>query len=87
MAINKSYKIKLLAHTKWSELPEYKIDEILEVLGAKLPPDESEAGSTKYCPKCNNTHLLLLQTLNKKICTDCDTVILWHLDKKQKPLL
>jgi len=88
MAISKAYKVKLLAHMKWSEVSEYKLDEVLDTLGVKLPPEQSEAGqTTKYCPNCHNTKLLLLQTFNKKICTDCNTEIPWFLDKKQKPLL
>lgn len=43
--------------------------------------------TTKICPKCGNTMLLRLMTLNKKICTDCDTTIKWTLEKNQKPLL
>jgi hypothetical protein len=85
--MNKSLKIKTLANIRWSEIPDYMLDDIIDVLGIKLPPNPEEVGSTKYCPKCHNTHLLLLQTFNKKICTDCDTVIPWFLDKKQKPLL
>jgi hypothetical protein len=48
--------------------------------------DKETKATTKVCPKCGNTYLLLLATLNKKICTDCDTVIPWYLDKGQKPL-
>lgn len=50
----------------------------------KLPDTQS---STKACPKCGNTQLLLLRTLFKKICTDCNITIPWFLEKDQKPLL
>jgi len=42
--------------------------------------------STKHCPKCGNDKLLLLRTLNKKVCTDCNLTIDWKLDKDQRPL-
>lgn len=43
--------------------------------------------STKQCPKCKNTQLLLLRTLNLKICTDCGIKIPWYLEDKQKTLI
>jgi len=43
--------------------------------------------TTKECPNCGNTHLILLSTLNLKLCSDCQTEIPWYLDKGQKPLL
>ena len=43
--------------------------------------------STKQCPKCYNTNLLLLRTLNLKICTDCNIKIPWFLETNQKTLL
>lgn len=43
--------------------------------------------STKTCYNCENENLLLLRTFNLKICTDCDTVIWWKLDKNQKQIL
>lgn len=43
--------------------------------------------TTKQCPRCGNTHLILLRTLNKKSCTDCDTDIVWNLEHGQKPLV
>ena len=42
--------------------------------------------STKHCPNCNNTRLVLLGTLNKKYCTDCNTWIKWYLEEGQKPI-
>jgi uncharacterized protein (DUF983 family) len=43
--------------------------------------------STKSCPKCGNTHLILIRTQNHKYCSDCDTKINWHLDEGQEALL
>ncbi len=80
-------KLKLLEDIRWSEVPEYLCDEVISLLGIKFRPSNIPEGSTKYCPNCNNTHLLLLQTLNKKICTDCNTEIPWNLDDNQKPLI
>jgi hypothetical protein len=31
--------------------------------------------------------LILLSTLNLKLCSDCRTEIPWYLEEKQKPLL
>lgn len=42
--------------------------------------------STKSCPRCNNTQLVLLTTFNLKICPDCHTKIPWNLAPGQKPL-
>lgn len=33
--------------------------------------------TTKVCPKCGNTHLVRLSTLNQKRCTDCGALIKW----------
>ena len=43
--------------------------------------------STKLCPNCGNTKLLLLRTLNRKYCTECSTEIIWLLADTQKGLL
>ena len=43
--------------------------------------------STKQCPVCSNTMLLLLGTLNTKYCTDCCKKIPWYLEPNQQPLL
>lgn len=48
---------------------------------------ETIANTTKYCPNCGNTHLLLIRTQNHKYCTDCDTKIPWYLDDDQEPLI
>jgi len=42
--------------------------------------------STKACPKCGNTYLLLFGRENEKICTDCNphVSIPWFLTDKQK---
>jgi len=48
---------------------------------------EPEIESSKYCPKCNGDGLLLLRSLYKKICVDCDTEIPWYLKYKQKSLI
>lgn len=42
--------------------------------------------TTKCCPKCGNTYLILLRSLNLKYCTDCHTEIPWYLEPDQKPL-
>ena len=42
--------------------------------------------TTKKCPKCGNTHLALLTTLNKKHCSDCGLFFDWKLGPKQKPV-
>lgn len=48
---------------------------------------DEERKTTKECPNCKNVNLLLLRSLDKKICTDCDTVIEWYLEKGQKSLI
>ena len=47
----------------------------------------SEKETTKKCPNCGNTHLILLYSFKLKLCTDCRTEIKWYLDSGQKPLL
>lgn len=44
--------------------------------------------TTKKCPKCGNTSLLLLTTLNIKVCTDHYSYVRipWYLEEGQKPL-
>lgn len=41
--------------------------------------------TTKQC-KCGNTHLILVRTQNKKLCSDCGNVLDWFLDENQKPV-
>jgi len=43
--------------------------------------------STKACPECSSTFLVLLRTQNKKVCSQCNTIIHWTLESGQKPLL
>lgn len=44
--------------------------------------------STKWCPDCGNTYLILLTSLNLKLCTDCGKGdIEWYLEEGQKSLL
>ena len=42
--------------------------------------------TTKSCPKCGNTHLLLFGRENEKVCVDHNpyVVIPWFLTKEQK---
>jgi hypothetical protein len=42
--------------------------------------------STKQCPFCACTHLLLFTSMQLKRCGDCGAHIKWTLDKDQKPL-
>jgi hypothetical protein len=42
--------------------------------------------STKQC-SCGNSNLLLLASLNMKICTDCDNIIPWFLESGQSSLI
>ena len=42
--------------------------------------------TTKICPACGNTRLVLLRTLSLKYCPACEKWIPWHLSKGQKPL-
>lgn len=45
--------------------------------------------STKQCPKCGNKNLILLRTLNLKVCMEHKKAvrISWGLNENQKPLL
>ena len=44
--------------------------------------------TTKKCPECGNTHLVLFTTMDMKVCTSHKkyVVIPWYLDDGQKPL-
>lgn len=44
-------------------------------------------GTTKACPECYCKDLILLTSLNTKICSQCGIEIPWYLEKGQKPLL
>jgi ribosomal protein L37AE/L43A len=48
---------------------------------------KQEKQSTKQCPKCGNTMLLRLTSLNLKICTDCNIRIPWYLEEGQESVL
>ena len=43
--------------------------------------------STKRCPKCRSAALILLYSVNLKICSECMTEIPWTLDEGQKSML
>lgn len=45
-----------------------------------------EKVTTKVCPSCGNTDLLLFSTLNLKSCTDCHRDIDWYKEKDQPDL-
>jgi endogenous inhibitor of DNA gyrase (YacG/DUF329 family) len=47
----------------------------------------TEKQTTKYCPSCGNTNLILIRSQNHKYCSDCDTKIDWFLDENQQPLI
>ena len=49
--------------------------------------DKPAKRSTKTCPHCGCDKLILLYSLNKKICNNCGAEIPWYLDEGQKPLL
>lgn len=51
-------------------------------------PSESsgQRETTKACPRCGNTYLILLRSLNQKHCSDCNLAIPWYLDPGQRPL-
>lgn len=40
--------------------------------------------STKQCPDCGNTHLILVSTQNLKLCSDCGSSMTWYLEEGQK---
>jgi len=48
--------------------------------------NEDKKVTTKACPSCGCTDLLLLKTYNKKVCGNCRLEIDWPLDEGQKPL-
>lgn len=45
--------------------------------------------TTKKCPKCGATNLILLATQNHKVCVNHKkfVIIPWYLEKNQKALL
>lgn len=42
--------------------------------------------TTRECPVCTNTQLILLRTLHIKFCADCNTEIAWGLEHGQVAL-
>ena len=42
--------------------------------------------TTKICPECKSTALILLRSQNIKICSNCNKQIPWTLDPGQKPI-
>jgi hypothetical protein len=47
---------------------------------------KEEKVSTKSCPVCSNTNLLLFNTLNLKSCPDCFLDIDWYKENNQLDL-
>ena len=50
----------------------------------------TEKQTTKKCPECGNTYLILLRSSNEKICMNHKpkaVVIPWFLDEGQRSLL
>lgn len=43
--------------------------------------------STKLCPNCGNTSLILFRSTNEKYCDICDTTITWKLAENQNSLI
>jgi hypothetical protein len=48
--------------------------------------EESARVSTRSCPACSNTNLLLFTTLNLKSCPDCFLDIPWYKEPNQVSL-
>ena len=42
--------------------------------------------TTKHCWRCESTALILLTSLNKKMCSSCGFEMDWYLDPGQKPI-
>lgn len=79
--MNKSVLVKLIAHTKFSELSEEKLEGIWWLIKDTTEDDKSK------CPKCQSTRLALFSSLNYKMCTKCGEKIEWKLAENQKPLI
>jgi len=45
-----------------------------------------EKVTTKYCHKCGSTALVLLISMNKKMCADCKHKMDWYLEPGQEPI-
>ncbi|BCP56225.1 hypothetical protein K32_48420 [Kaistia sp. 32K] len=41
----------------------------------------------KACPQCSSDAVVLLRSMNLKLCSDCKHEWAWHLDAGQKPLV
>lgn len=78
--MNKSYLVKVISNTKFSELSEEKLAELYHIINQ---PEEEK----KRCPKCNSSKLASFSSFSYKQCTNCQEVIPWKLEEKQKPLL
>lgn len=48
---------------------------------------DCEKVSTKECPKCGSKILREFRSLNKKVCHECKTEILWYLEDGQESLI
>jgi RNA polymerase subunit RPABC4/transcription elongation factor Spt4 len=78
--MNKSVLVKLISNTKFSSLSEEKLAELYHIINQ---PEEKK----KICPKCNSSKLASFSSLNYKQCTNCQEIISWKLEEKQKPLI
>lgn len=44
--------------------------------------------TTKHCPQCTNTALVLVRSQNIKLCSDCGGLVIpWYLDDGQRALV
>lgn len=94
----RNYQIQELADKIVKNISEntqstYLRELILKYMGEYLVKNNL-LGTTKVCPECGNDKLILLRTLNQKVCQNFkehksgkDVIIPWFLDKNQKPLL
>lgn len=78
--MNKSVLVKQITNTKFSELSEEKLTEILWLINKVEEPKEA-------CPNCGYTRLASFRATGYKLCTKCYTEIPWLLKEKQKPLI
>lgn len=60
--------------------------ETIKVTANGTPVRRVYPESTKECPLCFNTQLILLRTLHMKFCADCNTEIAWGLEPGQTVL-
>jgi ribosomal protein S27AE len=52
-----------------------------------MKQEQQEKQTTKECPRCGNTQLLLFTTLNRKSCPDCHIDIPWYVEDGQEHLI